>query len=60
LSRPSAQRRSRALAFTVAEVVDEADALPSFYDCPAEHWIHLRTTKEPRHEQRERHHGGST
>jgi putative transposase len=28
----------------VAKVVDELDVLLTFYDFPAEHWIHLRTT----------------
>jgi putative transposase len=28
----------------VAKVVDDEDVLPAFYDYPAEHWIHLRTT----------------
>jgi putative transposase len=28
----------------VAKVVDDQDVLLSFYDYPAEHWIHLRTT----------------
>jgi putative transposase len=28
----------------VAKVVDDADALLAFYDFPAEHWIHLKTT----------------
>jgi putative transposase len=28
----------------VAKIVDEKEALLSFYDYPAEHWIHLRTT----------------
>ena len=28
----------------VAKVVDDRDALLAFYDYPAEHWLHLRTT----------------
>ena len=28
----------------VAKVVDDAEALLTFFDFPAEHWIHLRTT----------------
>jgi transposase-like protein len=28
----------------VAKVVDDKEALLTFYDYPAEHWIHLRTT----------------
>jgi transposase-like protein len=28
----------------VAKIVDDADVLLEFYHCPAEHWIHLRTT----------------
>jgi transposase-like protein len=28
----------------VAKVTDDLDELPAFYDYPAEHWIHLRTT----------------
>ncbi len=28
----------------VAKITDEADTLLAFYDYPAEHWIHLRTT----------------
>jgi transposase-like protein len=28
----------------VAKIVDDLDALPAFYDFPAEHWIHLKTT----------------
>jgi transposase-like protein len=28
----------------VAKVVDDADALLTFFDFPAEHWIHLKTT----------------
>jgi putative transposase len=29
----------------VAKVVNDADSSLSFYDYPAEHWLHLRTTK---------------
>jgi putative transposase len=28
----------------VAKVVDDAEALLAFFDFPAEHWLHLRTT----------------
>ncbi|GGN52149.1 hypothetical protein GCM10011579_008830 [Streptomyces albiflavescens] len=28
----------------VKKITDEVDELPAFYDFPAEHWIHLRTT----------------
>jgi transposase-like protein len=28
----------------VAKVIDDAEELLAFYDFPAEHWIHLRTT----------------
>ena len=28
----------------VAKIVDDLDVLLTFYDFPAEHWIHLRTT----------------
>ena len=28
----------------VAKVTDDLDVLLAFYDFPAEHWIHLRTT----------------
>src|SRR5438876_9701458 len=28
----------------VAKIVDDLDVLTAFYDYPAEHWIHLRTT----------------
>ena len=28
----------------VAKVIDDLDVLLAFYDYPAEHWIHLRTT----------------
>ena len=27
-----------------AKIVDDEDELLAFYDYPAEHWIHLRTT----------------
>ena len=29
---------------SVAKVTDDLDVLLAFYDYPAEHWIHLRTT----------------
>ncbi len=28
----------------VAKIIDDREELPAFYDFPAEHWIHLRTT----------------
>ena len=28
----------------VAKITDDADQLLAFYDSPAEHWVHLRTT----------------
>jgi putative transposase len=28
----------------VAKIIDDLDVLLAFYDYPAEHWIHLRTT----------------
>jgi putative transposase len=28
----------------VKKITDDEDVLPAFYDYPAEHWIHLRTT----------------
>jgi putative transposase len=28
----------------VAKIVDDAEALLTFFDFPAEHWIHLKTT----------------
>jgi hypothetical protein len=28
----------------VAKIIDDLDVLTAFYDYPAEHWIHLRTT----------------
>jgi transposase-like protein len=31
-------------AKAVAKITDDLDALLAFYDYPAEHWIHLRTT----------------
>ena len=30
---------------TVAKIVDDADVLLEFYKCPANYWVHLRTTK---------------
>jgi transposase-like protein len=30
----------------VAKIVDDLDVQTAFYDYPAEHWIHLRTTDE--------------
>jgi transposase-like protein len=30
----------------VAKITDDMDTLLAFYDYPAEHWIHLRTTDE--------------
>jgi transposase-like protein len=28
----------------VAKIVDDLDVLTAFFDYPAEHWLHLRTT----------------
>ena len=28
----------------MAKIVDDLDVLTAFYDYPAEHWLHLRTT----------------
>ena len=33
----------------VAKVIDDLDVLLAFYDYPAEHWIHLRTTNPREH-----------
>jgi transposase-like protein len=30
----------------VAKITDDVEELLAFYDYPAEHWIHLRTTDE--------------
>ena len=40
-SRPPTARSSRK---AVAKITDDLDELLAFYDFPAEHWIHLRTT----------------
>jgi hypothetical protein len=32
---------------TVAKITDDLDELLAFYDFPAEHWVHLRTTPAP-------------
>ena len=40
-SRPPTGRSSRK---AVAKITDDLDELLAFYDYPAEHWIHLRTT----------------
>src|SRR5512133_862359 len=50
--RPHAERAIQALVSdygakwpkAVAKVVDDAEALLTFFDYPAEHWLHLRTT----------------
>ena len=50
--REHAERRSQAFAAdygakwpkAVAKIVDDLDALLAFFDFPAEHWIHLKTT----------------
>ena len=34
----------RSFAKAVAKITDDLDELLAFYDFPAEHWIHLRTT----------------
>ncbi len=33
----------------VAKIVDDVDVLLEFYQYPAEHWIHLRTTTDRKH-----------
>ena len=48
-TRPRRSRRSQADYGTkwpkaVAKITDDLDVLLAFYDYPAEHWIHLRTT----------------
>jgi putative transposase len=35
---------SAKLPKTVAKLTDDERELLAFYDCPAEHWVHLRTT----------------
>ncbi|MCV7125962.1 transposase [Mycobacterium lacus] len=32
----------------VAKITDDLEQLLAFYDFPAEHWVHLRTTKPDR------------
>ena len=32
------------MAKATAKITDDLDVLLAFYDYPAEHWIHLRTT----------------
>ena len=34
------------MAKAAAKITDDLDVLLAFYDYPAEHWIHLRTTDE--------------
>jgi putative transposase len=43
---PSSLQRHNKAKFpkAVAKVTDDQDVLLEFYDYPAEHWIHLRTT----------------
>ena len=38
----------------VAKITDDADELLAFYDYPAEHWVHLRTTNPNRIDLRHR------
>jgi transposase-like protein len=37
------------------KITDDVDALPAFYDFPAEHWVHLRTTNPPNAPRPSRH-----
>lgn len=37
-----------------AKITDDLDELLAFYDCPCEHWVHLRTTKPDRVDFRDR------
>ena len=37
-------RLRREVPKAVAKIIDDVDVLLAFYDYPAEHWIHLRTT----------------
>jgi transposase-like protein len=37
--------KRRGMRAPVAKITDDIDELLAFYDYPAEHWIHLRTTK---------------
>ena len=39
-----AARVRRQVAKAVAKIVDDVEPLLAFYDFPAEHWIHLKTT----------------
>jgi transposase-like protein len=44
-SREGVRRRVRAKwANAAAKITDDLDVLLAFYDFPAEHWVHLRTT----------------
>lgn len=36
----------------VAKITDDVDQLLTFYDFPAQHWVHLRTTNPSRPSQR--------
>ena len=38
------QMLAAALRAEVAKVTGDEEELLAFYDCPAEHWVHLRTT----------------
>jgi hypothetical protein len=44
LLRDCKRRGMRAPVLAVAKITDDLDVLLAFYDFPAEHWIHLRTT----------------
>ncbi|OKJ12634.1 hypothetical protein AMK20_09625 [Streptomyces sp. TSRI0261] len=44
VSRPCAKQYSAKFPKAVKKIVDDEDELLAFYDFPAEHWIHLRTT----------------
>jgi hypothetical protein len=35
------------MAQAVVKTTERVDVLLAFYDTPAEHWIHLRTTNHP-------------
>ena len=37
-----------------AKITDDLDQLLAFYDCPAEHWVHLRTTNPIEFDLRDR------
>jgi putative transposase len=37
-------RRAEKFPKATAKITDDRDHLLAFYDYPAEHWVHLRTT----------------